>query len=147
MASSSHLPLPAAPPNLFTRKSPAAGRRTPANQDGHTLSLQHPPQPRISHPASHQQTLHHCIQEYSENRTELKTITGLYRSCAALACLSGTFDLISFEAVNFEIIVEKVWFGLERRFGQTDKINGFWFALVEFGLSPPSALHCCSQLV
>ena len=60
------------------------------------------------------------------------TSTGLYRSCAALACLSGTFDLISFEAVNFEIIVEKVWFGLERRLGQTDKINGFWFTLVEF---------------
>ena len=61
-----------------------------------------------------------------------RTSTGLYRSCAALACLSGTFDLISFEAVNFEIIVEKVWFGLERRLGQTDKINGFWFTLVEF---------------
>ena len=30
-----------------------------------------------------------------------------------------------------------VWFGLvcfDRSFGQTDKINGFWFALVKFGL-------------
>ena len=62
----------------------------------------------------------------------IRTSTGLYRSCAALACLSGTFDLISFEAVNFEIMVEKVWFGLERRLGQTDKIKDFWFTLLEF---------------
>ena len=41
----------------------------------------------------------------------VKTSTGLYRSCAALACFSGNFDLILFEAVNFEFIVEKVWFG------------------------------------
>ena len=27
-----------------------------------------------------------------------------------------------------------VWVGLDSRFGQTDKIKGFWFALVEFGL-------------
>ena len=27
-----------------------------------------------------------------------------------------------------------VWFGLDRRFEQTDKVNGFWFALIEFGL-------------
>ena len=27
-----------------------------------------------------------------------------------------------------------VWFGLDRQFGQTGKINGFWYALVEFGL-------------
>ena len=27
-----------------------------------------------------------------------------------------------------------VWFGLDRRFGRTDKINVFWFALFEFGL-------------
>jgi len=27
-----------------------------------------------------------------------------------------------------------VWFGLDSWFGQTDKIKGFWFALVEFGL-------------
>ena len=26
-----------------------------------------------------------------------------------------------------------VWFGLDRRFRQTDMINGFWFALVVFG--------------
>ena len=26
-----------------------------------------------------------------------------------------------------------VWFGLDRWFEQKDKINGFWFALVEFG--------------
>ena len=43
-------------------------------------------------------------------------------------------DLILFQAVNFEFIVETVWFGLDRRFEQTDKINGFWFALIEFGL-------------
>jgi len=27
-----------------------------------------------------------------------------------------------------------VCFGLDRGFGQTDKINSFWFALVEFSL-------------
>ena len=42
----------------------------------------------------------------------VKISTGLYRSCAALADYSGTFDLILFEAVNLEFIVEKVWFGL-----------------------------------
>ena len=41
-----------------------------------------------------------------------RTSTGLYRSCAALANFSGTLDLILFEAVNLEFIVEKVWFGL-----------------------------------
>ena len=41
-----------------------------------------------------------------------RTSTGLYRSCAALANFSGTFDLILFEAVNLEFIVEKVQFGL-----------------------------------
>ena len=40
------------------------------------------------------------------------TSTGLYRSCAALASFSGTFDLILFQALNIEFIVEKVWFGL-----------------------------------
>ena len=40
-----------------------------------------------------------------------QTSTGLYRSCAALASFSDTFDLILFESVNFEIIVEKVWLG------------------------------------
>ena len=39
-----------------------------------------------------------------------ETSTGLYRSCAALASFSGTFDLILFQAVNFEFIAEKVWF-------------------------------------
>ena len=29
-----------------------------------------------------------------------------------LASFSGTFDLILFQAVNFEFIVEKVWFSL-----------------------------------
>ena len=43
------------------------------------------------------------------NRT---TSTGLYRSCAALASFSGTYDLILFQAVNFEFMVQKVWFGL-----------------------------------
>ena len=63
-----------------------------------------------------------------------KTSTSLYRSCAAIARFSGTFDLILFEAVDFEFIVEKVWFG---KFC----IGLFWidgldqpcFALVEFG--------------
>ena len=41
-----------------------------------------------------------------------KTSTGLYRSCAGLANFSGTFDLILFEAVNLDFIVEKVQFGL-----------------------------------
>ena len=35
-----------------------------------------------------------------------QTSTGLYRSCAALACFSGNFDLILFEEIKF--IVEKV---------------------------------------
>ena len=43
---------------------------------------------------------------------EKKTSTGLYRSCAALAHFAGTFDLILFETVAFELFVEKVWFGL-----------------------------------
>ena len=51
-----------------------------------------------------------------------KTSTGLYRSCAALANLSGTFDFISFQAVNFGFIAR---FGLDRLFEKTDKINGF----------------------
>ena len=57
----------------------------------------------------------------------VKTSTGLYRSCAALASFSGTFDLILFKAVNFEFIVEKVWFGLVLidDLKKTDKINGF----------------------
>ena len=41
-----------------------------------------------------------------------ETSTGLYRSCAALASFLGTFDLILFQALNIEFIVEKVWFGL-----------------------------------
>ena len=34
-----------------------------------------------------------------------KTSTSLYRSCAALTSFSGTFDLILFQAVNFEFNV------------------------------------------
>ena len=62
-----------------------------------------------------------------------KTSTGLYRSCAALASFSGTFDLILFEAVEF--IVEKVWFG-EVCFGLVwiDGLDQPCFASVEFGL-------------
>ena len=41
----------------------------------------------------------------------VKTSTGLHRSCAALVHFSSNFDLILVEAVNFEFIVEKVWFG------------------------------------
>ena len=40
------------------------------------------------------------------------TSTGLYRSCTALAGFSGTFALFLFQAVNFEFIIEKVWFGM-----------------------------------
>ena len=58
-----------------------------------------------------------------------KTSTGLYRSCAALACFSGTFELIV-EQVWFGLY----WFGLDRQFEQTDKINVFWFAFLEFRL-------------
>ena len=69
------------------------------------------------------------------NYVFVKTSTGLYRSCAALASFSGTFDLILFQAVNFELIVEKVWFGLVWIDGlNKQKITGFWFALIEFGL-------------
>ena len=50
-----------------------------------------------------------------------KTSTDLYRSCAALASFSGTFDLILFEAVNFGFNFEK------------DCLDSC-FALVEFGL-------------
>ena len=42
----------------------------------------------------------------------LKTSTCLHRSCAALASFSGAFDFILFQAVNFEFIVKKIWFGL-----------------------------------
>ena len=62
----------------------------------------------------------------------------MYRSCAAIASFSDTCDLISIEAVNFDIIFEKIWFGLERQFGQTGKINGFallWLSLVWFAYS------------
>ena len=58
--------------------------------------------------------------------------------CAALARFSGTFDLILFEAVNFEFIVEKVkvLFG-EVCFGLVwiDGLDQPCFALVEFDLS------------
>ena len=51
------------------------------------------------------------LRQFWFSTEQSKTSTGLYRSCAALACFSGNFDLILFEAVNFEFIVEKVWFG------------------------------------
>ena len=69
------------------------------------------------------------------NSTLKQTSTGLYRSCAALAHISGTLDLILLEAVNFEfMLIEKVWFA-------KCCIGLFWidglgqpcFALVEFG--------------
>ena len=54
---------------------------------------------------------------------------------SSIASFSGTFDLILFQAVNFEFIVEKVWFGLAWiDCLNKQKINGFWFALIEFGL-------------
>ena len=70
------------------------------------------------------------------DKVKLKqTSTGLYRSCTALASFSGTFYLILFQAVNFEFIVEMVWFGLVWIDGlNKQKITGFWFALIEFGL-------------
>ena len=55
-----------------------------------------------------------------------------YRSVQELRSFSGTFDLISFEAVDFEFIVEKVWLGLDRRFGQTDIYA--LVCLIKFGL-------------
>ena len=65
----------------------------------------------------------------------MQTSTGLYTSCAALASFSDTFDLILFQTVNFEFIFEKVWFGLFWIDGlNKQKINGFSFALIEFGL-------------
>merc|ERR1712208_206906 len=57
------------------------------------------------------------------------TSTDLYRSCAALASFSGTFDF-----KHFILNLLLSWFGFDRRFEQTDKINGVWFALIEFGL-------------
>ena len=55
-----------------------------------------------------------------------KTSTGLYRSCAALACFSGTFDLILYEAVILNLWLRR--FGLVK-FG----LDQPCFALVEFG--------------
>ena len=52
------------------------------------------------------------------------TSTGLYRSCAALANFSGTFDFISFQALNIEFIVEKVF-------------SLLWLSLVWVGLLIP----------
>ena len=54
---------------------------------------------------------------------------------AALACFSGSFDLILFEAVDFEFIFEKGWFG-EVCFGSVwiDSLDQTFFASVEFGL-------------
>ena len=49
----------------------------------------------------------------------VKTSTGLYRSCAALVRFSGTFDLILFQALNIEFIVEEVSF----RFVSLDGLN------------------------
>ena len=45
-----------------------------------------------------------------------------------------------FRFILFEFIVEKVWFGLGRRFGQTNWMNDFWFvwlSLVWFCLLIP----------
>ena len=62
-----------------------------------------------------------------------RSVQELRRS--SIASFSGTFDLSLFQAVNFEFIVEKVWFGLAWIDGlNKQKINGFWFALNEFGL-------------
>ena len=68
-------------------------------------------------------------------RSRVLKSTGLYRRCAALARFSGTFDLIIFEAVNFEFIVEKVWFG-EVCFVLVwiDSLDQPCFASVDFGL-------------
>ena len=61
----------------------------------------------------------------------LATSTGLYRSCTALASFSGTFDLILFQAVNFEFIVEKVWFGLVWIAGLNKQMKEMvWFGLL-----------------
>ena len=60
---------------------------------------------------------------------QVETRTGLYRSCAALANFSGTFDSILFQA---EFIAEKVWFGYMVWKNRQNK--WFWFAFIEFGL-------------
>ena len=52
--------------------------------------------------------LYHKPSYFFDFAPLLTTSTGLYRSCAALAHFSGTFDLILFEAVAFEFIVEKI---------------------------------------
>merc|ERR1712208_70976 len=60
------------------------------------------------------------------------TSTDLYRSCAALASFSGTFD---FKHFILNLLLRRFGlFGFDRQFEQTDKINGVWFALNEFGL-------------
>ena len=48
---------------------------------------------------------------------------------SSIASFLGTFDLSLFQAVNFEFIVEKVWFGLF----WIDGLDQPCFALVEFG--------------
>ena len=101
----------------------AAGE-APARQ-GH-IATAHLHQPGLGQA---QRGEHRQFHPLSQLNSE-KTSTGLYRSCAALTSFSGTFDLISFQAVNFEFIVKKVWFGLDRRCKQTAKINGLWCAFV-----------------
>ena len=48
-------------------------------------------------------------QQQPFRQMNIEQVQTLYRSCAALARFSGTFDLILFEAVNFKFIIEKVW--------------------------------------
>merc|ERR1712051_933003 len=64
-----------------------------------------------------------------------KTSTGLYRSCAALACFSGTFDLILYEAVILNLWLRR--FGLVK-FGLVwINLALPWLSLVWFGLVVP----------
>ena len=42
-------------------------------------------------------------------KNKYRSVQELHSS--SIASFSGTFDLILFQAVNFEFIVEKVWFG------------------------------------
>jgi len=63
------------------------------------------------------------------------TSTGLYRSCAALACFSGTFDLILYEAVILNLWLRR--FGLVK-FGLVwTNLALLWLSLVWFGLVVP----------
>ena len=76
-----------------------------------------------------------CLEKNLPNLFALTTSTGLYRSCAALACFSGTFDLILYEAVILNLWLRR--FGLVK-FGLVwTNLALLWLSLVWFGLVVP----------